>query len=307
MKTELQDEIFKNIVENLKLLTEESIDGGTGTNAQADNSGPPTDENLSLPVMYQQLATPSLARSVLFDMPLHGPTGALFNMRKKVDTVELVRSEVEVFPSNPIKTGISVEAMEDMKRQFGVDGVKSVAILLQGLANEDENDKLITFLASKAVAADNLDLSNSGNAYDNFIEIQQHVSDIVIQMNMKGRRTFKSAVLLPYKLAASIMASSGWLNKFTSNSNEFYMGGNDLIEYYINPDITATSTFVILKDRYNGSKSAGSYSSYTNYIQESIDSETGDLNYIIYNRFALGISPLHEVTNPMIMSFTHTL
>lgn len=287
-------------------LNEETITGGTGDNPQANFSGPPADENLSLPEMYHQLKTPSLAKSVLYVQRLHGPTGALFNIKKKddEDEIEIVRSEVEVEASKPIKTQITVEAIEDIKSQFGISGVRSVAIMLRGLANDQENDKLIEWLDEVAVSTTSaLTLTNASNALDNYNELNQFVSRAVLGMNMKGLRTYHASVILPFNMAASSLGMAGSLNKETADICQFYVGGTGMFDYFVHPDPEATKGYIILHDLIEPTKSAGVFAPYTDDMTSATDFETGEPSYFIYNRFAIEESPLHTDENPMILSF----
>lgn len=293
-----------------KMLSEETISGGTGSNPQANNSGVPTDENLSLPEIYHQLASPSLARSVLHVQKLHGPTGALFNIKKKdaEDAIELLRNDVEVYPSEPIKTGITQEVLDDIFAQYGQNGLYNVAVLLRGLANNAENDKLFEWLEDVAVDTSRaLTLSNQTNAIDNFYELNQFVSEEVLKMNLAGVRTYRASVILPYKLAASVLGVNGVLSTGNATKSEFYVGGTSFVKYFVHTDPAATNGYIILHDEILPTSSAGVISPYQDQLQLVQNSEDGQYNVLIYNRFAIKESPLHTASNPMITKFVSPL
>ena len=71
------DMIMKALTEMHTQLSEEAVEGGGLTTPHAPEIAT-TDQNLSLPEIYQELAIPSLAKNVLFNSPLDGATGALF-------------------------------------------------------------------------------------------------------------------------------------------------------------------------------------------------------------------------------------
>ena len=302
----LQDEKLEQLVEAIKAinLSESTIAGDTGTGAGVTNIET-SDQNLSLPDIYQELQIPSLAKSVLFNSPLNGPSGALFNIRKKegTDVIELLRSDVEVFPSSPKKTEITKEALEDIMNHFGIDGVKSIATMLQGLANSEENVKFLEFLDNNAVEQLETFQLVSKNSWECFYELNKRVSETVLKMNSTGVKTFRASIVLPYKLASTVMGLPNGDSKSLSTPSTYYVGGTELQDFFINPDPTAEMVYVVLNDKYDGSKGAGVYSPYQNFINTALDSETGEHVYFIYNRFALGLSPLHSQTKPSIMSF----
>lgn len=285
-------EIKYNLVENT-----------TGPN---DANVATTDENLSADAIFQQSILPSLGRQIFPVVTMHGPTAAIFNVKKKAasNDIELVRSNVECFPSVSIGTGITKEAIQDLLSQFGKDGVQLVGNLLRGLANEQENTQTLAFLATYAADYGTLQLSNSLNAETNLFEISQRVSEIVLQMNSKNLRTYEAACVLPYKNAAAIMTLGNYAGGDNSDSRGLYIGQVGLTKFYMNPDPTATAAYVVLKDSENASKSSGVFSKYQSNVIEATDPDSGQNTYFIYNRFAIGISPLHETGNEMVYKFT---
>ena len=100
------------------------------------------DQNLSIDGIFQQTNIPSLAREICSVAELTGPSGALFNIIRKDDSsITLIRKEVEVFPSEILKTSITREAIQDLKSQFGKDADSIIGTLFRGLSNDVENEK----------------------------------------------------------------------------------------------------------------------------------------------------------------------
>lgn len=263
-----------------------------------------TDQDLSLPTLYQQMGAPSLAKLLFSSIELNGPTGALFNIRKKKDenSLELLRSDVEIFPSQPINTKVTTEVLEDIGRQFGLDGKKSVAVMLKGLANSQENEQLMTFLSKHAKPVGKLSM-NGVSSFDNFYELTRKVSEEILLMNLGSVKTFRANVLLPYSVASMIM---GYNSAGTSaNTNTFYVGGCNLQSFYVNTDTKDNNIYIVLCDPYDASKSGAVYAPYQNEINLVQDAESGNYVYFIYNRYAFGISPLHSMDDPSIVKFEY--
>jgi len=287
------------------LINEEQIEGATGDLPNAPNIET-TDQNLSLPELYQQLSIPSLAESVLFTSKLDGATGAIFNIKKndEGDGIVLLRNDVEVYPSKPIKSEITTEAVEDIMKQFGINGVKSISEVLRGLSNDDKNTKLLEFLQLHAVKEDETLQLTSSNAKDTYFELTKRIAKSVLSMNTKGVKTYRASIILPYELASIVMGYTDNFAKNLPSTTTYYVGGNELHDFYINPIATDKNIYIILNDKYTQGKSAGVFAPYQDEIKVSVDPESGQPVYFIFNRFAMGISPLHTVDDPSIKSFT---
>jgi len=292
-------------IENKNPLLEDT----TGPNAPEIAT---TDENLSVDAMYQQAALPSLGRQIFSVIPMNGPTAALFNIRKKSGTTdfELVRAEVEVEPSTSIHTGISQEAIQDLKAQYGKEVGTVVGTLLRGLANDQENEATLAFLASNSVeitVGDALDLTESTNAEYNAFEIQQKVHELVLRANSKTMRTYESFCVLPYTTAATFAALNNYVGGMDKDERGLFIAEIGNTKYFMNPDPTATTAYVGLKDSLNPSKSSAVFSPYRSEVVEATNANTGEATYHIYNRFAITASPLSEAGNEMLFKFTINL
>lgn len=279
------------------------VENTTGPN---DPNIATTDENLSVNAIFQQTLLPSLGRQIFPVVKMHGPTAAIFNIKKKAATndLELLRSEVQAFGSTSIKSAITKEAIQDLVSQFGKDGKQMVGQLLRGLANEQENTATISFLDTNAVAGTTLTLSDSLNAQTNLFEVTQKVSELVLKMNSLNLRTYEASVVLPYTVAASVMALGKYAGGEDTESRGLFITQIGSVKYFMNPVATSTTAYVVLNDSENMSKSSAVFGKYAENVVETTDPDTGENVYFIFNRFALGLSPLHVAGNEMMYKFT---
>ncbi len=220
---------------------------------------------------------------------------------------ELVRNEVECYPSEAIKTGLTQEAVQDLFAAHGKQAKGIVGKLLRGLANEDENIKTLAFLAAQAKAATGLILTASGNAETVLFEVTKHVQEIVLLINSKNLRSYETSVVLPYKVGASLMALSQYASINADESRGLFITQMGQTKYYIHPTANSLTGYVILKDTENHSKSSAIFSPYMSNVIEARNPDTGALSYHIFNRYAITASPLHVTDNEMIYSFAITL
>lgn len=264
-----------------------------------------TDENLNINGIYQQLKLPSLGRSIFEVIDVHGPTAALFNITgNNKGGISVLRSEVEVFDSKPVRTGITQETIQDMKSQFGENAENRIATLLKGFANDDENKKTIAFLKANAVPTSNVSITDPLSPDYTWREISWKVQQCVLEMNSKHMRTYGAFVVLPYKYASAIMAVFADLrNSDYANVSNLFIGRSGLTDWFVNPDADDETVYVGLRDVNETGRGCAVFSPYQNMITDAIDPETGSKAYFIWNRYALTISPLHSTSEPMLMSF----
>lgn len=257
----------------------------------------PTDEKLNLQDIYTQLDTPSLGQEIFKVYNQNGPMAGIFALGTVGDKFKLLRKNSEVYDSEPINTGISKEAIQDIEAQFGLDSKKVIAHLLRSLANAQENTKTSAFLNANATPKGDLTLTNKANARVIVEEIAQKASEEVIDINSGGFISYQAVVVVPMKYAASFMARS--LEDINTGVS-FYVGKTGLVKYYTDPDITNTDTvFVVLRDE---DRSSAFFSKYTDDIITAVDYDTGAENLFIFNRFAITANPRHDI-KPMIHSF----
>lgn len=267
-----------------------------------------SDENLSVDNMYQQTALPSLGRMIFSVVPMNGPTGSIFNLKRKDDNTgfELLRAEVEVQSSAAIHTGVTEEAIQDMRSQYGKNVNNIVGNLLTGLAADKENTDTLAFLELKSLSEPGLTLTDSKNAESNLFEVTQKAQELVLKANSKNLRAYGAYCVLPYKVGAAIMALSKYASGDKTFSEGLYIGQIAQTKYYMNPNPASVTAYVGIKSD-NESKSAAVFSPYTNTVVNAINPNNGERTYHIYNRYALTASPLHVLNNEMMFKFDVTL
>jgi hypothetical protein len=267
-----------------------------------------TDENLSVDNMYQQNSLPSLGRMIFSVLPLSGPTGSIFNIKRNDanDGFKLVRADVEVENSAAIHTGITEEAIQDMRSQYGKNTNVIVGNLLKGLANDKENVDTLAFLELKSLSETTLVLTDSKNAESNMFEVTQKVQELVLKANSKNIRAYGAYCVLPYKVGAAVMALSKYADGDNSTSYALYIGKIGQTKYYMNPNPASDTAYVGIKSPIE-SKSSAVFSPYTNTIVNAINPDDGERTYHIYNRYAITASPLHEAGDEMLFKFDITL
>lgn len=302
-------------MENIEELN--LVEDTTGANAPEIAT---TDENLSVDGMFQQGALPSLGRQIFSVVPLHGPTAALFNIRKKNSTdagwvdeatsgndFVLLRNDVEVYPSTSIKTSLTKEVIQDIRNQYGKESGAIIGKLLRGLANDQENTRTIAFLNAQCKDEGNLNLSDDTNSEVILFEVTKKVQELVLKANNKNLRTYEAFCVLPYFVGSAMSALSSYASPSTVEGQKdergLFIAQNGQTKYYLNPDVTSTTCYVGLKDESNPSKSAAVFSPYISNVTEAVDPDSGEEVYHIFNRFAITQSPLHESGNEMMFKF----
>ena len=262
-----------------------------------------TDQNLSVDNIFQQTNIQSLARQVCATVQLMGPSGALYNIIKKVDGFKLIRKDLIELPSTILKTGITREAIQDLKSQFGKDADNVIGTLFRGISNEIENTALLSVLGTQGKDYGDLQLSDSLNAEMNLFEVTQRVHEIILKMNQKYQRTFDAFAILPFKPLGGIMGLSQYAGALKKDERGLFITQIGSTKFYLNPDVADEYAYVGLKDSDNLSKSSLVFAPYQNNIIEAVDPASGEVLYFLVNRFALDSSPLHELDNEMIYKF----
>lgn len=278
------------------------LEDTTGPNAQNIAT---TDEDLSVGAMFHQMQLPSLGRQIFNVVPMHGPTAALFNIKKKPgdNGFAVVRREVEVFPSESIPTGLTEEVVQDIKAQYGKDAKNVIGQLLRGLANDQENSRTMGFLDTKSLSISDLQLTDSLNAETNLFEISQRVNELVLKANTKNVRTYEAFCVLPYYIGASISALGSYVGGLEESERGLFIRQIGQVKYFMNPDPTSTLAYVGLKDEINHSRSSAVFSPFEETVSVAYDPDSGEHKYFIFNRFAITESPLHETDNEMLFKF----
>lgn len=268
-----------------------------------------TDSNITVGKMFQQTSLPSLGRSIFEVIPTQGPTSGFFNLRKKAGTTyfELVRTNVEVFPSESIPTGLTQEVVQDIKAQYGIKANEVIGKLLRGLANMQENTRTLAFLEAQSKAEAELNLTNSQNAELVTFEVGQKVHELILKANTKNQRTFDSWCVLPYYAAASFAALNNYVGGMSKDESGLFISQIGNTKFYMNPDVTSTTAYVGLNDFNNPNVVSAIFSPYMEDVVEATNPDTGNLTYFIFNRFAIAASPLHVAGDEMMFKFNIVL
>lgn len=279
--------------------------GSTDPNVQS------TDENMSINDMFQQTRLPSLPRQIAAFVNIKGSTGGLFALRNKKDengndlpVLEVLRQNVAVYDSVPIKTGITQEMVQDLYQMYGKDAYVQICTMLRANANDRENIKCLEFLKNNCVDRGVLDLDNPKNSELNYFNISEKVNQCILEANSKYIRTYESWVVMPFKYHASVMGLTEYIGG--DNQGKHYSLNTTrvgLTRYYINPDPNDDNVYVGLKDSKTKSRCSFYFAEYTCTIQSVLDPESGQPNYLIFNRFGIEKNPLHNESEPMLFKF----
>ncbi len=264
------------------------------------------DQNLSVQDIFQQTQFPSLAKQVCSIVHIRGTTGGIFNVREKEGTndIELVRRNFAIEKLVPIKTRITQEAVEDIKNNFGYDARMYIGTMLRSMANNQENQRLIKFCKEFGVDRGTLTVQDPQNAETNFFNLTLKIHQCILEANAKNIRTFESWAIVPYKYLAAVVGigryAGGNLEGDNRNTRLIKIG---LTNFYINPDVSDQYVYVGLKDKEFPSRSSIFFGEMASDITSVVEQYTGQSQYFIWNRFGLGLNPLHTESNPMLFKF----
>ena len=223
------------------------------------------------------------------------------------ENIKIVRSEVAVYPTTAIHTGITQEAVEDVEVKYGKESINIIGNLLRGLANDQENAKLITFLNAQCKSDAALVLTDSGNAELNLFEITQKVHQLILKINSLNLRSYQAFAVIPYIALAGIMGLNQYAGGAEGQPTGLLVAKTGQTEFFINPVAASITAYVGIRDRDDSGRSSMVFSPYTNEIIEAVNPDSGEITYHIYNRFALTPSPLHVTDNEMLYKFDITL
>ena len=258
---------------------------------------------------FQELSSNSLIREIAATVPMTYSTGKIVNIRKQAanDSFETVSANLTVntATSDPIQTGLSLEAISDLKNQYGLDGYTIAGNLLKGIVDAAENTAFMTFLDSNSLATPVLTLSDANSAEPSLFEITQRVQELVIKMNTPNFRTFSAFAVLPYKNAASISALSQYARGDEETKKQLVLSTIGQTQYYVNPDTTTTTAYVGLKAKDKKSMGASSVimGTFAQEILRSTHVESFQAKVGILNRYATAVNPLSDTGAEMLMSF----
>jgi len=259
---------------------------------------------------FEELPTISLLREVATTVPMKMSTGSIINIRRNpatnsFETVEATLT-INTAASNPIQSGLSMEAMRDLNNQYGLDGYKIAANLLKGITDAAENTAFFSFMDANALNTPALVLSDPNSAEPCLFEITQRVQELVIKMNTPNFRTFNAFAILPYKNAASISALSHYVRGEEDANKDLIINKIGKTSYYVNSDTTATKVYVGLKAKDKKSLGASSIimGTFPQELLRSTHVESFQGNIGLLNRYATAMNPLHDTGYEMLMEFT---
>lgn len=292
-------EINQELLEKLVQLLE--------TNVSQDIQS--TDQIVN-PVLFKDLKQHNLQTDIFQELELTGYSGALFNQtRKSSKEFTIIRKEVEVFPSTPIKTGITKEAYEDMAQMYGAKEAERVLrTLFEGIINDDQNEKTLQFLAkeSKEVTPMSLPGDSKDNAQKVMYHLSKKVGSLIHAINDDRFLTHSQYCVLPSKWSGQIEFLGLFGHQLTtgeqaingSNRTNIVQKNVNLI-YVHNPisvdtDQNADYIYVGLINKENLSQSSAVFSPYRTEVVEAEDYESGDVSYNIFNRYQITQNPLHS-------------
>lgn len=287
-------------MENEELIVEETHNDDIGTADFSFNQVIKT---------FEQLHSISLIRAIAAVVPMKMSTGTIINVRRNASTNSFETVEatltINTATTNPISSGISIEAIQDLKNQYGLDGYKMAANMLKGITDKAESDAFITFLDTNALATPVLTLSDANSAEPSLFEITQRVQELVIKMNTPNYRTFDAFAVLPYKNAASISALSQYARGEEETKKALVVNKIGSTMYYVNPDVTTTTAYVGLADHSKSSMGASSIimGTFPQELLRSTHVESFQENVGILNRYATALNPLSDTGAEMLMSF----
>ena len=277
-----------------------------------------TDSKFPLNDVFQQTDLPSLGRSIFVTVKPNGPLAGIFTLTDSHFTTDnydrnkqkliLKRSNLTSFPSKPIMTELTVEAVHDLEAMYGENTARTyIAKMLRGLCNHYENEKTLEFLENNAVETPALSISDAANAETMMFEITLRVQQLALKMNSKRKRTFSAYAVIPYKYVASIMTTFAYNTaKNTSNTESLLVADFGLMKYYLNPDYESDTAYVGLRSAEDPFCSSGFFGDYGSQLQTIKDPDTANDVIVVYNRFGLTMNPIHSENNPLLCKFKFT-
>ena len=277
-----------------------------------------TDSKFPLNDVFQQTDLPSLGRSIFVTVKPNGPLAGIFTLTDSHFTTDnydrnkqkliLKRSNLTSFPSKPIMTELTVEAIHDLEAMYGENTARTyIAKMLRGLCNHYENEKTLEFLEKNAVETPSISISDSANAETMMFEITLRIQQLALKMNSKRKRTFSAYAVIPYKYVASIMTTFAYNTaKNTSNTESLLVADFGLMKYYLNPDYDSDTAYVGLRSAEDPFCSSGFFGDYGSQLQTIKDPDTANDVIVVYNRFGLTMNPIHSVNYFLFCKFKFT-
>lgn len=258
---------------------------------------------------FQQISLPSLGRYIFPVVNMAGPKAGVFNLRDNGSKLSLVRKDLEVFDSEPIRTEITQEAIQDMESMYGGTGAATqyVAKMFKGLANDQENKKTLEFLKANCVATDNLTLQAAESPETNMFFLIDKIARCTLKINEKYARSFTTWAVLPQRALGCVMAIFAYQRGMgTEQLSKLFVADTGSTTFYMNPESNDTNVYVGIKSEEDPSRSSAFFGSYKSELKWALNNDTGSKVFWIYNRFGICASPLHTEVEPMMVKFKVT-
>lgn len=259
--------------------------------------------------VFHELPVESVGRQCFPVVQMKGPSGKHVNIRRKDDPnsigFELLSKNLELFPSEPINTGISTEALTDLKSQYGEDAEQIIVDMLKGIISERENALVLQYLRDNAERAVDYKSADKQNAQYSMYALMQYIHNLILAINGKTFRSYESFAIIPFiqfTPIATLLGMGEYFNANDAKSSNLYIGTVGKTKIFLNPDLKSKIGYVGLFDK-NLSKSSGIFGDYTPEFYIAPDPDTGNSNYFMNHRFGLSLSPLHNENNPLIYWF----
>ena len=252
------------------------------------------DTDIIVNAIIEQKQYSSLLYQICEVSPFSGPTGGVFALVYEGDKVVLKRGEAVVEDDAIEDTGFTMEALQDLEKTFGKSMVGFVSRCMAGVSAKKENAKVLQKIAAWAAPSPDLTLLNRENAETVLFQVQQRVSELILDINSASFKSLDAFVVLPKVAAASLLAMGNRLIDNTTESG-LYMGANSRVKFYMNPDLTSIDCYVGIKSNMPGQSSVIA-SPYQHSLLKATNPETGEERIFNVNRYAITESALsaHE-------------
>ncbi len=259
----------------------------------------------------------SLCYQVCDVRPLSGSFGKVFAQVRKPGTTNFEIISKDAQPTlQEIKSGYTIEVLQDIQNMFSLNASNSVGLTLGGLSDLKENIKLIDYINTESTIKSELVLVDAQNPESIILQISKKVAESVIEMNEESYKTLNSFCILPPIYAAAVLGSFNYMTEGLERS--LFVGKIGRTNFYINPIPKTHSQFnddfnidyetedlTILDFCYVGlmspvpGNSSLIFTPYDYNVVSAQDPDTGDYTLFVKNRNDLLASPLHRPLEKM--------
>lgn len=275
----------------IKSLLEANTQNGQAFDIQS------TDELLHNGQTSAYLGTNSLQSDLFPTLPLRGPSGYFINVRRKDinnnKEFELIRNIAQTFDSEPEKTGLTKELLEDLINTYGKENqTKIMNSLIHSIVTDNVNDRVQTFLDTNQFQLPVLPVSDVEKIV---FQIVNRQGEVIHASNEKIYQGSKYFVLVPSKYSSQFEIL-GLFGKVEAPKVEYsnLLWETQKIVFIHNPNPGVESIYVGLRDTENVNRSQAAYSPYVSEVRSQVDYDTGNVNYHVFNRYQLTMNPIQD-------------